>query len=219
MFVRTGNILLITMLGLCWQSATSWSMPLILSLKSFEPSRPEICLMYSVLSAILCVWDLQLLWLLDSLWMTHQTAQYKYKAKHVGIKSLEAALLYCLISTLTCWSDWVALCWETRLWPYRCLEGSVCPWPTECLGAFHQDPKSPKNVQVRGQYKLVASQWAHTNTTNTFVLRVKTVSLTVCRSLVGIYFSRILSKSGWEDRESSIRRPKYLLGGAAWVRH
>ncbi len=53
--VLTGNILLMTMLGLCWQSAASWSIPLILSLKSFEPSRPEICLMYSVLSAILCV--------------------------------------------------------------------------------------------------------------------------------------------------------------------
>lgn len=49
----TGYILLMTMLGLCWQSAANWSIPLILSLKSFEPSRPEICLMYSVLSAIL----------------------------------------------------------------------------------------------------------------------------------------------------------------------
>lgn len=53
--LQTWNILLMTMLGLCWQSTTSWSIPLILSLKSFEPSRPEICLMYSVLSAILCV--------------------------------------------------------------------------------------------------------------------------------------------------------------------
>lgn len=51
----TGNILLMTMLGLCWQSAASWSIPLILSLKSFELSRPEICLMYSVLSAMLFV--------------------------------------------------------------------------------------------------------------------------------------------------------------------
>lgn len=45
---------------------------------------------------------------------------------------------------------------------------------------------------------------------HTLVLRVKTVSLTVGRSLVGTYFSNILSKSGWDDRDSSIRRPKYL---------
>lgn len=56
-----------TMLGLSWQSATSWSMPLILSLKSFDASRPEICSMYSVLSAMLFAWDLQLGWLRDSL--------------------------------------------------------------------------------------------------------------------------------------------------------
>lgn len=45
---------------------------------------------------------------------------------------------------------------------------------------------------------------------HTLVLRVKTVSLTVGRSLVGTYFSNILSKSGWDDRDSSIRRPKCL---------
>lgn len=45
----TGNMVLITMLGLCWQSATSWSIPLIRSLKSFEASRLVSCSLYSVL--------------------------------------------------------------------------------------------------------------------------------------------------------------------------
>lgn len=53
MFGLTGNMEFMTMLGLCWQSATSWSIPLILLKKSFEVSRSESWSVYSFLFTIL----------------------------------------------------------------------------------------------------------------------------------------------------------------------
>lgn len=72
------------------------------------------------------------------------------------------------------------------------------------------NPQTPGQLTAGPLTKTLQCENTKRNRCFTFVFRVKTVSLTVGKSLAGMYFSRILSKSGWDDRDSSIRRPKYL---------
>ena len=55
-------MLLMTRVGLCSQSDTSWLMPLMRSLKSLEAIRAEMFFTYSILSATLWTWPLPLDW-------------------------------------------------------------------------------------------------------------------------------------------------------------
>lgn len=122
------------------------------------------------------------------------------------------ALSTCIVQFLklpVCLVEWLS----GERWGPDCTtawEGASTPGWLGVLGHFTKTLLKKTKQQSPGQMTAKAKTPTLCKKHRTFVLRVKTVSLTVGRSLVGIYFSRILSKSGWDDRDSSIRRPKYL---------